>query len=136
MIKKLLMLAVIATVTLASCKKEAVDTPIEPIKTIGNIAVPAGFKWENSRNLNLSVGTSDTKFPGKLYVVAIYASDPVSGGKLLAKGSLSTSAKFKSKFYLSNQITELYFILMAPDGAMSTKKIQAGGTDLEIDMSL
>jgi hypothetical protein len=134
MIKKLLIIASIATVTLASCKKEATVTPLESVKTTSSISPPIGFKWENSRTINLSVSTSEDKFPGKLYVVAVYASDPASGGKLLMKGSLTSTARFKSKMYLSNQITELYIIFMSPDRTMTTRKIQAGTADLDINM--
>lgn len=134
MIRKLLILASIATVTLASCKKEITEVTPEPVKTTSEIAAPAGFKWENSRNLNLNVSIAQNKFPGKMYVVAIYAADPASGGKLLSKGSLTSTLRFRSKVYLSNQITELYIICIAPDRTTTTKKIQAGTADLDIIM--
>ena len=134
MIKRLLILTAIGSIALLSCKKELVDAAIAPVTTTSGITAPTGFKWENSRNLILSVGTTENKFPGKLYIVAIYASDPASGGKLLTKGSLTSTAKFKSKVYLSNQITELYIIFMAPDQTIKTKKVQAGTADLDINI--
>ena len=134
MIKKLLLTACIASLLFASCKKDATEVPIVPILTTNSISAPAGFKWENSRNLNVSVSTTDNSFPGKMSVVAIYASDPASGGKLLTKGSVTSTAKFKSKINLSNQITELYIIFLAPDKTITTKKVQAGITDLDINM--
>ena len=134
MIKRLLIITAIGSMTLLSCKKELVDATMEPAKATSGITAPTGFKWENSRNLTLSIGTTENKFPGKLYVVAIYVSDPASGGKLLTKGSLTSTAKFKSKVYLSNQITELYIIFMAPDKTITTRKIQAGTADLDINM--
>ncbi|MFP5079163.1 hypothetical protein [Pedobacter sp. JCM 36344] len=134
MIKKFLIIASIASVSLASCKKPAIEPPIEPAKTTNAILAPVGFKWENSRNLNLSISIAENKFPGKLYVVAIYTSDGVAGGKLLAKGSLTVITRFKTKLYLSNQVTELYIVCMAPDKTITTRNIKAGTADLDINM--
>ncbi|MHA4896490.1 hypothetical protein ACXZ1K_17190 [Pedobacter sp. PWIIR3] len=132
--KPLLTLSAVCTLLFASCSKEVITTNPEVVaeKPTAALTVPKGFSWENSRNVNLNVSIAETKFPGKTYIVAIYATDPSRGSKLLSKGALNTIKKFKSKMYLSNQITELYLICMAPDKSITSKKIQANATELNI----
>ncbi|MES2828781.1 MAG: hypothetical protein V4687_11510 [Bacteroidota bacterium] len=134
MIKKLLTLTSISCLMLASCSKEIVTAEPEPVaaKPTATLEVPKGFTWENSRAVNLNVTIADTKFSGKTYIVAIYATDPSRGSKILSKGALSTAKKFKSKMYLSNQITELYLICMAPDKSTTSKKVLASTSELNV----
>ena len=131
MVKKLLYIPFAATLTFASCKKNVVE-PIIPIKSTGEITVPKGFSWENSRNVNLNISISETRFPGKLYVVAIYNSDPSTGGTLICKGSLNSVAGFRTNLYLSNQISELYVVCISPDLKATNRTVSIATTDQDI----
>ncbi|TCC86601.1 hypothetical protein EZ428_23085 [Pedobacter frigiditerrae] len=131
MVKKLLYITIAATLSIASCKKNSV-TPVTAIKSTNEITAPKGFSWENSRSINLNISISQTKFPGKLYVVAIYTSDPSTGGTLISKGSLNAVTKFKSNLYLSNQVKELYIVCISPDLKVIHKTVVIGITDQDI----
>ena len=131
MVKKLLYITFATTLTFASCKKNVVE-PITPIKSTGEITVPKGFSWENSRTVNLNISISETRFPGKLYVVAIYNSDPSTGGILICKGSLNSVAGFRTNLYLSNQISELYVVCISPDLKATNRTVSIATADQDI----
>lgn len=129
--KKLLSITFVATLALASCNKKLVEPITSPIST-SEITVPTGFSWENSRNVNLNISIAETRFPGKLYVVAIYNSDPSTGGTLICKGSLNSVAGFKTNLYLSNQISELYIVCISPDLKATNQTVSIASTEQDI----
>lgn len=138
MLKKLLSLVLVSAVML-SCKKETLPAkPTDPIEAISfdKIKVPTGFTWENSRNINLSIEIGDVRFPKVIHVVSIYNGDPVVNGKLLTKGSATTEAPFKSKIYLSNQVTEVYIVTMFPNGTKTSQKVKVGTAEVKLVVGL
>ena len=137
MIKKLLNLSVLAVIALSSCKKEAlVDIPeIAPAKVVSEIAVPAGFTWQNSRTVNFTINITDARFQGVIHAVAIYDGNPVSGGKLMMKGSVTTITAFRGKIYLSSQISEVFVVSVAPDNTKVTQQVAVKSADISLSIA-
>ncbi|WP_457289536.1 LruC domain-containing protein [Pedobacter sp. UYP24] len=95
-----------SSVVLVSCKKNAIQPdPIKAVKATTDIKVPTGFTWENSRNINFTIGVKSINLLDAIHVVSIYNE---ATGKLLTKGSATLIAPFKAKVYLSNLITSIY----------------------------
>jgi hypothetical protein len=131
MIKKLLFAAIVA-ICFTSCKKDSSVNPVVEIPiTTSDIIVPAGFKWESSRNINVNVSIYDAKFQGIIHIVSIYSGNPEAEGVLITKGSATTIASFKSKLYLSNQIKEVYIVSTAPDNTKVTKVVKLDSSSIE-----
>ena len=129
--KELLIIAMFVVFTVASCKKSSnQDIAPTPAKTTSAIAVPAGFMWRNSRNINFTVSVSDTRFSAYASVIYIYDANPAAGGKLLAKGSATTVAAFKSTIFISSQVSQVYIIKNAPDNSITTQIIKIGTADI------
>jgi len=123
--KKLLSISFFAALAMVSCKKSASPTPDTLPKTTSAIVVPAGFTWENSRTVSISVTISDAQFSG-IHVVNIYDGDPSVDGKLLIKGSATTLAPYSSKIYLSAQHTNMFVVSTAPNNVSATQKVIIG----------
>jgi hypothetical protein len=128
--KKLLIIAIAGTTLLVSCKKAKNSAATATKLSSSAINVPAGFTWQNSRNLNFTVNVINALAPAKIHVISIYGGDPDAGGVLLAKGSAVAIAAFKAKIYLSNTITSVYIICDFPDGTKRLQKLAVGTADV------
>jgi hypothetical protein len=122
----LLSLTVLVVLAASSCKTSKDVAPVLNGKTTFTIKVPAGFTWQNSRNLNFTVNLTDTRFASSVFLISIFDRNPALGGHLLAKGSATTKAPFTSKVFTSDQVTEVYIIKTAPDNSQATQTIQVG----------
>ncbi len=122
-------------VLLSSCKKEASSDEDVITQNIDNLKVPTGFSWESSTDIYFDISVTDTRFGGETHVVSIYDADPAVGGKLLSKGSASTSASFLTKIYVSNTIKEVFVVKTAPDNSSSTQKVPINGLSLSVKLS-
>lgn len=134
MIKKLLSI-VLVSAGMLSCKKDAIPVVPAPAEAISmnNINVPTGFTWENSRNINFSIGIIGARFPKMIHVVGVY---DAANGKLITKGSATNEAPFKSKIYLSNQITEIYILTLFPNGTQNIQRATVGTADVKLMIGL
>ena len=132
--KKLLTLSIIIIVLMAACKKQADQTAATTISSTTDIKVPAGFTWENSRNITFTVTLIDTLFPAKAHVVSIYDGSPANGGNLLAKGTVIVATAFKSTVYLSNKISIVYVATTFQDGSRILQKIPVSKSDVAISV--
>jgi len=124
--KILFSIAILSALAITSCKTNKDVAPLTN-KSTSAIKVPAGFTWQNSRNLNFTVNLTDTKFQYDVARIAIYDANPSTGGNLLAKGSATVKVAFTSKIYISNQIKSVYIVKTAPDNSKTTL-IQEIGT--------
>jgi LruC domain-containing protein len=131
--RKLLTLICGLAILTASCKKEnsAIDMPVD--SSIADLVVPASFTWQTARDVNFSVGISDTRFQNKQYVISVYLSDPgVSIGKVddkdvfpkpVAKGSASLVSPYNTKVSVPATVTEAFIVKVAPDGTSITQHV-------------
>ncbi|TKC09332.1 LruC domain-containing protein [Pedobacter frigoris] len=120
--KKLLSFILGFTILLGACKKDNTVENNEG-KNITDIVVPADFQWQTSRDVNFSIGISDSRFQNLLHVIAIYLTDPSKGGTPVAKGSASLITPFNAKLSVPSTIKEVYVIKTAPDGSSVTEKL-------------
>jgi len=135
--KTLLVIAVLSACAISSCKKESspTTTTVTSVSTL-NIKAPTGFTWENSRNINFTVNVTDTRFPAIASVISVYNADPNNGGTLLTKGSATTTSPFKTKIYLSDEITQVYIVKTSPDNTNIIQKVQVGTADVTVQIGI
>lgn len=124
----------LTVVTLFSCKKENSAEKTSTLE-MEDLKIPVGFTWENSTDIHFDISITDARFGSAIHVVSVYDNDPDMGGKLLSKGSASTSSHFLTKVYLPNTIKEVFVVKTAPDGSSSTQKVAISGAKLSVDLS-
>ncbi|WP_183573424.1 hypothetical protein HDF18_07395 [Mucilaginibacter sp. X5P1] len=66
----------------------------------------------------------------------IYGGDPAIGANLLAKGSATTIASFKSTIYTSNQISQVYIVKTSPDNSKTMQKVQVSAADITASIGI
>ena len=123
--KKLIILGVATGLLVTSCKKNLENQFAENQKTasvgsitvnkMSDIKVPANFKWEMSRDVNVKISTTDNRFAGTIHKVMIYSADPANGGIKLAEGPVSLNQAFEVKINTANTINSFYLVKVAPD---------------------
>lgn len=123
--KTLLIAAVFVLFSAISCKKssnsgDAGTTPA--VTTLNDVVVPAGFTWESSKNVSITVKTTDTRFGSAAQMISVYDGDPYKGGKLLAQGSASTSTDFFATLYVPTTVAQLYVVKTSPDKSTLVQK--------------
>jgi len=128
--KNILFSLTIFVFAFTSCKTSKEITPVIAGNTTNSIKVPAGFSWQNSRNVNFTVSVTDTRFQSSIFLISIYDGDPTTGANLLAKGSASMSTSFKSKVYTSNQINQVYIVKTSPDNSKTTQVLPIGSDNI------
>jgi LruC domain-containing protein len=144
---KIIILAVTAGLALTSCKKNLEDKFLENQKTatgsstvsankMSDIKVPAGFKWETSRDVNLKITTSDVRFGNALHTVAVYSADPNQGGILLASGSVSSVRAFEATINTANTIQEYFIVKHAPDQSQSMEKVKIQNNAVNLNIAV
>jgi LruC domain-containing protein len=119
--KKVLSLIFSLAVIAASCKKD--NTPADVAKPGDNLTVPASFTWQTMKDVNLKIEVTDARFPNKMHVVGVYLADPSFGTQASSKGTATISSPFNTRISIPTSISELYFVVTAPDGVSSTKKM-------------
>ncbi|MBC7382989.1 MAG: LruC domain-containing protein [Bacteroidia bacterium] len=126
--KNLSILFLVAIVTIAGCKKferKQEDTPqLLVVDSMGQIKVPAGFKWETARDVSIRVSTTDNRFTGNLHKVSIYNGNPLAGGVELAAGSLSSTSAFTTTIHTPTTVNEFYLVKVAPDQSTIIRKVE------------
>lgn len=126
-------IVILCIISLAACKKiESLKKRTE-IKPDG-LAIPLGFTWQNSRNINFSINVSDIRFGNSMFIISIYDKDPATGGKLLSKGSATNKSGFSSKIFLSKQISSVYIVKTSGDNSTATSIVPVGFSDVSVTM--
>lgn len=86
---KLLIIAIISvSLGFTSCKKDVEDPGTEPVgKTMSELEIPDGFKFNTSENINIEIATKTNDDSYVPYVpVSIYTDFEENGGRLLFSG--------------------------------------------------
>ncbi len=119
---KLLSIAIGLSLFAISCKKtETTENTLT--KSINDINVPADFNWASTKEVNFSIGVTDTRYGSAIHVIKIYAGDPSNGGQLVSKGSATLTSPFNTKASLPTTLTEVYIVKVAQDNSSVTQKI-------------
>ena len=110
----------------SSCQKDpggSPDTPDAPG------AIPAGFNWKTTRDVNVSVSAPVVEGTTPSYaVIRIYSSPILSEENLVARGVAKSAAPFRSAFTLPAGTENLYVQTTLPDGTKSVKMAGVHGT--------
>lgn len=118
----------------SSCKKDKV-TQDEVSPTLNELVVPANFSWQNTRDVNFSIGISDARFQNQIHVVAIYLADPTSGATPISKGAATLVSPFNAKLSIPAGINEVYVVKFAPDATTTTEKVAVTSEKVSVAMS-
>jgi len=99
---------------LNSCHKN-ITTVTDTATSMDNLKVAAGFNWESSRLVNLSVGVDLLEANiGSLCRVSVYDNSPARGGKLLVMGAAGYGSPFEYPLSIPTLQQKIYVI--AEDG--------------------
>lgn len=113
-------------IVVSSCQKDpggSPDTPDAPG------AIPAGFNWKTTRDVNVSVSAPVVEGTTPSYaVIRIYSSPILSEENLVARGVAKSAAPFRSAFTLPAGTENLYVQTTLPDGTKSVKMAGVHGT--------
>ncbi|MBC7382621.1 MAG: LruC domain-containing protein [Bacteroidia bacterium] len=123
-----------ALLSLSACKKGLMDkyeasknsnssTLAVKAEKMSDIKVPAGFKWELSRDVQIKISTTDNRFGNAIQKLMIYSANPAVGGVKLSEGALSSTSPFEAKINVANTITEFYLVKVAPDQSKIIEKV-------------
>lgn len=118
--KRLYAVAAIATTFLAfSCQKNMGTGSGEPQEP--SSAVPADFKWETTRDLDISVGMpSVTGNTPQYAVIRVYCSPILSDGNIVAMGVVTPSRPvFETAVTIPAGIGNIYVQTTLPDGTVA-----------------
>ncbi len=130
--KTILSIAALSMLFLGSCTKDIVKDGPAPINNeitdMNALVVPVGFKWENSRDVTMSISTTDIRFQEAVHVISIYDENPLAGGQLIARGATTLSNPFVSKINLSNTLKRVFVVKISPDGSEISKYIAVNST--------
>ncbi len=134
--KSILSIAALSILLMGSCTKDVVKEGPKPINneitSMNDVIVPVGFNWENSRDVNLTVNTSDTRFQEAVHIVSVYDENPLAGGQLIARGAATVNAGFVSKINISNTIKRVFVSKLSPDGSEINKYIDLDSKNVTV----
>ncbi len=136
----------IATLSLSACKKDLMNNYestqnsnttafVTKADKMTDIKVPAGFKWEMSRNVNVKISSTDNRFAGTIHKVMIYSADPANGGIKLAEGPVSLTKSFEVKINTANTINSFYLVKVAPDQSKQIEKVNITNNNVNVIMT-
>ena len=120
---------------LAACKKDNSVEVAAGNKALTELAVPASFNWQTSRDVSLSIGIDNISFDDKLHVVAVYLADPVNGALPISKGAASIIAPFNTKISVPTTINEVFVVKTSPDGVSTTTKLALTSNRVSVGLS-
>ncbi|MCF8428888.1 MAG: LruC domain-containing protein [Bacteroidia bacterium] len=126
----LVMIALI--IFIASCKKDietdAVINNQSTIKTVSNMTeliAPAGFDWQLSREVKLSVSVEESE---AISIISVFTENPANGGMLIAQGAASIGKPFFANIYAAKTLTNLFVQKTGTDNAKTGKVIPINGS--------
>ena len=123
-----------------SCKKTITPSIEEPkvdltqnVKSINEMLVPDGFKYEASRVVDMKVMVDNNNFGNQLQRIEIYDGNPYSTGQLIASGSARFSKPFESKLSVKGALDVLYVVKVNPDRSSSMQIVNAKLPSILVD---
>lgn len=141
---KLLHLFCAVAILTTSCKKDNVATDSATDSAMSDLVVPNDFTWHTARDVNFSIGITDTRFQNKPFVIAVYLSDPgVPTGKVdgndifptpVAKGSASLVSPYNTKISIPATISEAFIMKTAADGSSITQNVTLNAQMISISL--
>jgi LruC domain-containing protein len=141
---KLLSLICGLAILTASCKKDntSVASPLD--STIADLVVPANFTWHTARDVNFSIGITDTRFQNGKYVIAVYLSDPAipvkdSDGNehlpnAVAKGAANLVSPYNTKVSVPATVNDAFIVKIAADGSSITQNVKLASQMISISL--
>lgn len=127
--RHLLSFTLIASLLFVSCKKDeptaaVIDNNVTAFK---DLKVPSNFKFETSKNINLSISTEDEGF-NTSYLIKVYDFYPSAGGNLIYSGF--TSSSLNASIKASSNLDKLYLVKENPDGSSKVAVVSATGNSV------
>ena len=114
---------------IASCKRDF-NLPEEEATNKSNsnieakdLVVPAGFKFETEKTLNVNVKVADAK-ANERYTIKIYSDLPTTG-KLISTGLTNANAEYSTSIRIPVGEEYIYIEKTSPDGSSNFEKVNA-----------
>lgn len=130
---KLPALALLLVIAFASCQKMGV-LKSRSNELTSELVVPKGFIWESSRNIKVKVSITDQGTTASPYLIELYDQDPALGGSAITKGAATLKMPFETAIYLSNEISTIYIVKIAPNNTQVILKVAPGNSDVDVSM--
>lgn len=111
----LMLMAASLILVLPSCHKDPQPDP-NPHKTMDDLKVPAGFRWETTHEVNLSVSVDLPDQIGSLARIKIYDGNPLEKGNLLISGSAGYHFPMTTALRIPTALKQLYLELTTGGG--------------------
>ena len=144
--KKLILSLTVLSLFAVSCKKDlgqvneesspVFDGKLVSAEKMTDIKVPAGFKWETSKDIKLKLTTTDIRFDKVLHKIEVYTANPAEGGVLLSEGSIGINTAFEVSVNIPTFVSSLYLVKIAPDKSKYEEKININGTSVMMNISV
>jgi LruC domain-containing protein len=131
--KKILSFLIGLAVIGSSCKKDGIATDVE--NATSDLVVPKSFAWQTVKDVNLSVGITDSRFGNKIHVISVYLADPATGVEPISKGAATLVRPFNIPVSIPSTVREVYIVKTAPDGSSTTEKMAVNGTSMSFALS-
>jgi LruC domain-containing protein len=132
--KKILSFFIGLAVLTASCKKDSPNVDVvNPDQS--QLAVPTNFAWKTLRDVNFSIGITDSRFQNNIHVIQIYLEDPSSGAKPISTGSATLTSPFNVRLSIPSELEEVYVIKTAADGSKVSEKLAVTSENVSIALS-
>jgi LruC domain-containing protein len=127
--KKIITLAALSILVLASCKKnfipsettETVDLE-KNVASISEMKVPKGFKYATYKQFSLAINPDPTMLSGETKVVSIYDGNPRGEGRIYGKYLLKKESVLNVKLTIATA-TEKIFVVVTGAGNVSSSYI-------------
>ncbi|MFY8022275.1 MAG: hypothetical protein ACOVP1_13810, partial [Bacteroidia bacterium] len=136
--KKSIIVLLAGVLSLGACKKtleskfEESNTAEVKVSKMSEIKVPANFKWELTKLVNVKINLEDNSFGALKHKVQVFLQDPIKLGGSLAEGALSLTQAFESEIAVPSATTELYVVRTAPDNSKTIEKIQIANNTVRL----
>ncbi len=112
------------------------DGKLVNVSKMTDIKVPAGFKWETAKDVQIKVTTTDLRFEKVLHKLEVYSNNPAEGGILLAEGTIGVSTAFEALVSVPSFVQSLYLVKIAPDQSRNEERVSLKGNSLQVNMSV
>ncbi len=139
--KKLITLAALSILVLASCKKNLVPSESTKtadlennVKSIHEMIIPKGFKFSSYKQITITVNPDMGMSAGETRLVSLYDGNPRGEGRLYGNYLLKKESPLKIKLTIATATETIYAMVTAPSGSSATYKLSSTGNSTSLNV--
>jgi LruC domain-containing protein len=125
--KKIITLAVLSVLVLASCKKNLVPSEStktadleKNVKSVHEMVIPKGFKFSSYKQITVTINPDMGMSAGETRLVSLYDGNPRGEGRLFGNYLLKKEAPLNVKLTIATATETIYAVVTAPSGSSAT----------------